>query len=319
MNDFAHRADRITWPDHAAGQRAYEQAQDLGTLDLLAGWVAGVQGGYPPAPIVRARLVVFAADHGIAAADVSRHELGYAATVAADIITARASLCRLAELSGTGVRVISLPTSGRIDREDALTPEAVAAAVSVGLSAADDEIDGGADLLIIGGVGAGATTAAAALISALTGTEPVRVVGRGSDRPIDDTAWMRKATAVRDARRRAWPHRGDPVQLLQVAGGADIAAMAGFAFEAAVRRTPVLLDGVVAAAAGLVAAAAQPRVTGWWRAAQLSPDPAHARALGQLGLSPVLDLGISSGDGTGGLLVLPLIQAALRRHASADV
>jgi len=148
------------------------------------------------------------------------------------------------------------------------------------------------------------------LTAVITSTEPVKVIGRGGG--IDDDTWMRKATAVRDARLRAWPHRAAPAELLAVAGGADIAAMAGFLVRAASRRTPVLLDGVMAAAAALVAQDIQPRCVRWSRAAQRTSEPAQALALRRLGLEPILDLGVEAGDGTGGLLAVPVLRAAAR-------
>ena len=317
MNDFATRSESIGWPDHTTEQAARERGSRLGTLDRLAEWISGVQQQYPPAPLERARVIVFAADHGIAAAGVSLDRIGFASDQAAVIRSGGGRLNELAALTGASIRVIGFAPSARIDREDALTPDAVNEAITTGIAAADDEIDAGADVLIIGGVGAASTTAAAALVSTLSGVEPVKTVGRGSG--IDDDGWMRKASAVRDARRRAWPHRNDLVELLRVAGGADIAAMAACAFAAASRRTPVLLDGVVAAAAGLAAATAQPRVAQWWRAAQLSPEPAHELALARLGLTAILDLGATTADGTGGLLALPLLRAAIQLHRSADV
>src|SRR5205807_8635665 len=115
----------------------------------------------------------------------------------------------------------------------------------------DEEVDGGADLLVAGDMGIGNTTPSAVLIAALTGSEPVAVVGRGTG--IDDKAWMRKTAAIRDALRRARKVVGDPVALLRTAGGADLAALAGFLAQAAVRRTPAVLDGVGVGAAALVA------------------------------------------------------------------
>ena len=134
--------------------------------------------------------------------------------------------------------------TGRIDRTDALTDDETERAVDVGRALVDDEVDAGADLLVPGAIGVGATTPASVLVAAITGAEPVAVVGRGSG--IDDEAWMRKAAAIRDALRRARPHARDPLALLRVAGGADLAVLAGFLLQAAVRRTPVLLDGLVA-------------------------------------------------------------------------
>src|SRR5262249_38674588 len=129
--------------------------------------------------------------------------------------------------------------SGAIHLRDALTDVEVAQALSAGVAIADEEIDQGADLLIAGDMGIGNTTPAAVLIAALTGTEPVGVVGRGSG--IDDAGWMRKTAAIRDALRRARPVVPDPVVLARTVGGADIAAMAAFLAQAALRRTPVIL------------------------------------------------------------------------------
>ena len=177
----------------------------------------------------------------------------------------------LAPVAGASVRVVDValagrrrqPTdgpaaayrvrrgSGRIDREDALTAAEAERAFALGRALADEEVDGGADLLVPAALGVGASTPASVLVAALTGAEPVATIGRGSG--IDDAGWMRKAAAVRDALRRAKPHARDPLALLRVAGGADLAALAGFCLQAAARRTPVLLDGLVIGAAALVA------------------------------------------------------------------
>src|SRR5439155_5668596 len=171
----------------------------------------------------------------------------------------------LATFAGASVRVVDVALdtadgddrhrvrrgSGRIDREDALTADETEKAFAVGRALADEEVDAGADLLIPASLGVGATTPAATLVAALTNTEPVAVIGRGSG--IDDAGWIRKAAAVRDALRRARPHVRDPLTLLRVAGGADVAALTGFCVQAALRRTPVLLDGLVVGAAALLA------------------------------------------------------------------
>jgi nicotinate-nucleotide--dimethylbenzimidazole phosphoribosyltransferase len=117
---------------------------------------------------------------------------------------------------------------------------------------------------------------------------------------------------VRDALRRAKPHARDPLALLRVAGGADLAALAGFCLQAAARRTPMLLDGLVTAAAALVADELDGGAKAWWLLAQRSPEPAMAIVAQHLDLSPVLDLGIRLGDGTGALAVLPLLQMSAR-------
>jgi nicotinate-nucleotide--dimethylbenzimidazole phosphoribosyltransferase len=200
--------------------------------------------------------------------------------------------------------------SGSIDREDALTQEQAEQAVAAGRKIADEEIDRGADLLVAGDMGIGNTTPAAVLIAALTGAEPVAVVGRGTG--IDDRAWMRKAAAIRDALRRARKVSGDPVALLRTSGGADLAAMAGFLAQAAVRRIPVVLDGMVVSAAAAVADQLAPGARRWWVAGHRSVEPAHTLALDYLQLRPLLELDMRLGEGSGAVVALPLVLMAAR-------
>ncbi|MBV9822407.1 MAG: nicotinate-nucleotide--dimethylbenzimidazole phosphoribosyltransferase [Actinobacteria bacterium] len=323
--------DGIDYPDDEAGHAARRRqdqltkpAGALGMLEELSIWASGVQGRCPPHAFERTRVVVFAGDHGVAEAGVSAYPAEVTAQMVANIAAGGAAVNVLARAAGAGVRVVDLSvatdtdpavsafkvrrSSGRIDREDALSPAETAAALAAGAAIADAEIDGGAQLLIAGDMGIGNTTPASVLISVLTGTEPIKVVGRGTG--IDDAGWIRKCAAVRDARRRAWPHRDDPARLLATAGGADLAAMTGFLLQAALRRTPVLLDGLVVSAAALVAQLANPRVVHWMRAAHLSAEPAHELALQRLELVPILLLEMRLGEGTGALVALPVLRAA---------
>jgi nicotinate-nucleotide--dimethylbenzimidazole phosphoribosyltransferase len=200
--------------------------------------------------------------------------------------------------------------SGSIDREDALTEDELKAAIDAGKAIADQEVDGGADLLIAGDMGIGNTTPAAVLVAALTGAEPVAVVGRGTG--IDDRTWMRKTAAIRDALRRARKVSADPLELLRTSAGADIAAMAAFLAQAAIRKTPVILDGVVSGAAALVAEEMAPGARLWWVAGHLSTEPAHKFTLEQLGLEPVLDMQMRLGEGSGAVTALPVVAMATR-------
>jgi nicotinate-nucleotide--dimethylbenzimidazole phosphoribosyltransferase len=200
--------------------------------------------------------------------------------------------------------------SGSIDREDALTQEQTEQAIAAGRRIADDEIDGGADLLVAGDMGIGNTTPASVLVAALTGAEPVAVVGRGTG--IDDRTWMRKAAAIRDALRRARRVSGDPVALLRTSGGADLAAMAGFLAQAAVRGTPVVLDGMVVSSAAAVAEQLAPGARQWWVAGHRSVEPAHTLVLDHLNLRPLLELDMRLGEGSGAVVALPLVMMAAR-------
>ncbi len=298
----------------------------LGRLEDLSVWVAGCQGCCPPRQFARARIVVFAGDHGVAAAGVSAYPSEVTAQMLANIAAGGAAINVLADLAGATVRPVDMAvdcdgehtgiaahkvrrSSGNIAVADALTPEQTAAAVEAGRRIADEEVDAGADLLIAGDMGIGNTTAATTLVAAITGLEPVAVVGWGTG--IDDDGWSRKTAAVRDALFRARPVRSDPMALLATCAGADLAAMAGFCAQAAVRRTPVLLDGVVVTSAALVAERLAPGARNWWQAGHRSPEPAHTAALAELGLEPIVDLGLRLGEGTGAALALPVLRAAV--------
>jgi nicotinate-nucleotide--dimethylbenzimidazole phosphoribosyltransferase len=290
----------------------------LGELAELGVWLAAAQGKCPPA-IGRARLLVVAADHGIAAAGVSVGRP--TAEQVAALREQSAPVSALAPVADVSVRVVDVAvdtisddrfhvreSSGRIDREDALTAEEAHRAFEAGRALADEEVDAGADLLIPASAGRGATTAASALIAIVTGAEPVAVIGRGSG--IDDDAWMRKCAAVRDARRRAKPYLREPLELLRVIGGADLAVLTGLILQASVRRTPVLLDGVVVAAAAMLAYKLASGARQWWLAAQRSPEPAVERVLERLDLTPLLDLRVHLGDGSGAAAAVPLVRMA---------
>lgn len=329
MNEFP----TVVPPDAAARreanarhERLTKPAGSLGRLEELGVWIAACQSSCPPRPFTRPRIVVFAGDHGIAQHGVSAYPSEVTGQMVANFLTGGAAINVLAATAGATVRVVDMAVagdtpervsghkvrrgSGAIDREDALTEDEVQAALSAGRAIADEEVDGGADLLIAGDMGIGNTTPASVLIAALTGEEPVAVVGRGTG--IDDNAWMRKAAAVRDALRRARKVTGDPVGLLRTVGGADLAAMAGFLAQAAIRRTPVLLDGLVVGAAALVAEDLAPGAREWWVAGHRSVEPAHTFVLGHLGLTPIVDLGMRLGEGSGAAVALPILTMAAR-------
>ena len=325
--------DTVTPPDTEAHREAVARhlqltkpAGSLGRLEELGVWIAACQGNCPPRPLTRARVVVFAGDHGVAAHGVSAYPSEVTRQMVDNILAGGAAVNVLAGVAGATVRVVDVSvdgdtpeivsgqkvrrSSGRIDVEDALSGPECTAALNLGRAVADEEVDGGADLLIAGDMGIGNTTPAAVLVSAITGVEPIAVIGRGTG--IDDAAWMRKASVVRDARRRAMVVLGQPEALLRTVGGADLAAMVGFLAQAAVRRTPVILDGVVIAAAALLADDLVPGARQWWVAGHRSVEPAHDVALNRLGLRPLIDLEMRLGEGSGAVMALPLVHAAVR-------
>lgn len=302
-------------------------AGGLGKPAELADWLAAVQGRVPTRPVISPRAVIFAADHGVAALDVSARKAGTASELVRAVVDGTAPASVLARQYGAHVDVFDLALdcdpselpdyvtphrvrrgSGRIDIEDALTREEAEQAFRIGMTIADDQVDSGTDLVLLGDLSVGGTTAAAVLIAALCGTDASVVTGRGSG--IDDLAWMRKCAAIRDALRRARPVLGDQLALLAAVGGADFAAMTGFLLQAAVRKLPVVLDGVVSAACALVGQRIAFRAPDWWLAGQASGEPGQAKALDRISLEPLLDQGVRTGGAVGSLLALPLLQAA---------
>jgi nicotinate-nucleotide--dimethylbenzimidazole phosphoribosyltransferase len=313
----------------------------LGRLEELGIWLAGAQGECPPRSIRDARVVVFAGDHGIAsAAGTSAYPSAVTAQMVANFVAGGAAVNALARLRGASVRVVDIAVdsdysgmpvpesvmrhkvcrgSQRLDRGDALTQQEIQQALAAGAAIADEEIDSGADLLIAGDMGIGNTTSAAALVALITGAGAASLVGRGTG--IDDDTWMRKTTAVRDCLFRCRQDTSDPVLVLQRAGGADIAAMTAYLARAAERRTPVILDGVISATAALLAERMMPESRHWWQAGHRSTEPAQQRALQELMLTPLLDLDMRLGEGTGAVLALGLLDAAvavMREMATFD-
>ncbi|HET6878033.1 MAG TPA: nicotinate-nucleotide--dimethylbenzimidazole phosphoribosyltransferase [Jatrophihabitans sp.] len=213
-------------------------------------------------------------------------------------------VAEMAHRSGLGVRQLA-PEPGAD----------VLGAIRLGVAVADDEVDSGAELLVVACPAAppdapvAARAAAAALAGALSGAEPVALLPRGRD-ALDTRDWIARAEYLRDSRRRLMAARGRPDALLGDIGDHALAMLAGLVLRATARRTPLVLDGAAALAAALLCRDIQPRAVRWWRAADTSPDPVHRRCCDELGLTPVLGLGTSAGHGLGGVLCLPLLHAA---------
>ncbi|MEV7685176.1 nicotinate-nucleotide--dimethylbenzimidazole phosphoribosyltransferase [Streptomyces bungoensis] len=332
LDDFT---DLIERPDggvrrdaEARRERLVVPPGSLGRLDELGEWLAAAQGAVPVRPVERPRVVLFAGDHGIAERGVSARPAGGTEELVRAVLEGASPVAVLARRLEVPVRVVDMAVdcppdafpeevvrhrvrrgSGRIDVEDALTAEEAEAAFRAGVAVADEEADSGTDLVVLGDVSVGGTTAAAVLVAALCGTDASVVTGRGG-LPIDDLAWMRKCAAIRDALRRARPVLGDQLLLLATVGGADLAAMTGFLLQCAVRKLPVILDGVVAAACALVAQRVAFRAPDWWLAGHDSEEPGQAKALDRMALEPLLEQGVKVGEGLGALLALPLVRAA---------
>ncbi|WP_225850831.1 nicotinate-nucleotide--dimethylbenzimidazole phosphoribosyltransferase [Streptomyces sp. HPF1205] len=307
--------------------RLVPPAGALGRPAELADWLSAVQGAVPARPITRPKVLLFAADHGVASLGVSARPAGTAVELVRAVVEGTAPVAVLSRQYGAPVRVIDmaldcdpaeLPAgvaahrvrrgSGRWDVEDALTAQEAEQAFRAGVAIADEEADSGTDLVLLGDLSVGGTTTAGVLVAALCGTDASVVTGRGSG--LDDLGWMRKCAAIRDGLRRARPVLGDQLALLAAVGGADFAATTGFLLQAAVRKLPVVLDGVVSAACALVAQRIAFRAPDWWLAAHTTGEPGQDKALDRVSLEPLLTHGLHTGSAVGPLLALPLLQAA---------
>ncbi|WP_433394343.1 nicotinate-nucleotide--dimethylbenzimidazole phosphoribosyltransferase [Micromonospora sp. KLBMP9576] len=322
----------------------------LGALEELSVRLAGLAGRCPPPLPEPAAVAIFAGDHGVHAQGVTPWPQEVTAQMIGNFLAGGAVVNAFARQAGASVTVVDvgvatpLPTvddpsatagpgaraGGAAPSRDvprlvaanvrpgtrdlavtaALTRDEVRAAMATGIRVADDLVDAGAGILLTGDMGIGNTTPAAALIAAFAGLDPAQTTGRGTG--VDDPTYARKVDVVRAALRRHAPDPADPLGVLAAVGGLEHAALAGFILGAAARRTPVLLDGVIAVSAALAAAAFAPHAVAAMVAGHRSAEPGATVALRRLGLEPLIDLGLRLGEGTGALLALPVVTGAVR-------
>jgi nicotinate-nucleotide--dimethylbenzimidazole phosphoribosyltransferase len=324
----------------------------LGRLERLAVRLAVAQRTLAPRA-ERARVVVFAADHGVAAEGVSAYPSAVTGEMVRNFAAGGAAVCVLARAAGCALEVVDVgvdaapgafagPSAGgtpgggspvvdarvrrgsrNLARGPAMTADECDRALDAGRAAARRAADDGAEVLVPGEMGIGNTTSAAALVSALTGAPPAETVGRGTG--VDDVRLARKRAVVEAALARhalAEPLGGRAFarRALERVGGLEIAAMAGATIEGARRGLVVVVDGYIATAAALAAARLDAAVLPALVFAHRSAEPGHGAALDAfvaLGVDaedarPLLDLGLRLGEGTGGVLALPLLRAAAR-------
>lgn len=316
------RLDRMTKPRGS-----------LGRVEDLAVRLAGIAGQCPPAVPEPAAVAVFAGDHGVHAQGVTPWPQEVTAQMVGNFLAGGAVVNAFARQLGAEVQVVDVGVAALLDPVPGLLPRRVAAgtadmtagpaltrdqarrAVEAGIEVARDLVAAGNRCLITGDMGIANTTAAAALICAVTGADPADATGRGTG--IDDETLVRKTEVVRQALARHTADPADGLGLLAAFGGLEHAGIAGFVLGAAALRVPVLLDGVNAGAAALVAWVLAPDAVAACVAGHRSAEPGHRIAMAHLGLDPLLDLGMRLGEGTGALLALPVVQGAAR--ALADV
>lgn len=307
--------EAMAMPDMAAAEQVRHRSQRvlrprgaLQRLDDLAVWLAGWQ--HTPRPTVDdPRALIFAGDHGVVAEGVSAYPAKVTAAMVEALRSGKATAAVMARHLGVALDVFDVGVgkpSGNIRVEPALDDAQFVVAVERGRAAVVG-VDH-ADVLVIGEIGIGNTTPAAAMSLSLFGGEAADWVGPGAG--LDPEGVVHKAEVVAEAARRV--DGAGPLEVLRQLGGWELAAMAGAVIEARRRSIPVLLDGFVNTAAVIPLELAHPGYLDHCWPGHLSPEPGHARLLGVLGRAPILDLEMRLGEGSGALAALPLLALAAR-------
>ncbi|MEX2025225.1 MAG: nicotinate-nucleotide--dimethylbenzimidazole phosphoribosyltransferase [Thermoleophilaceae bacterium] len=322
----------IATPDREAA-RATRAALDLktkprgslGRLEDLACRGAAIRGAVPTAPLDPV-VVVCAADHGVAAEGVSAYPQEVTGQMLLNFAEGGAAICVLARQAGARLVVADVGVRERVDHPaildrrvragtanaacgPAMTVADAERAVATGIELADDLVRDGAGVVALGEMGIGNTTAASALTAALLRVDPGGVCGPGTG--LDDAGVERKRAVVWRALKANCVSPYDPLGALAGVGGLEIAALAGVVLGCARRRTPVVVDGFISAAAALAAVCLADRCAGTLIASHRSPEPGHRLILDALGLDPLLELDMRLGEGSGAALALPIVAAAL--------
>lgn len=305
-------------PDLEAATAAAEReavltkpAGALGRLEELAQWLATWQGRHP-AKVEHPRTAVFAGNHGVAARGVSAFPSSVTEQMVQNFVAGGAAVNQLCRVFDADLRVYELdldqPTAD-FTEAPAMIDEECARAMAYGMMA----VEPGLDVLCLGEMGIGNTTAASALCLALYGGEAEDWVGAGTG--VDDDAMARKIATVKAGVAHHADRAGDPLAILAALGGLELAAIAGAVLAARMARLPVVLDGFACTVAAAVLHAMHPRAIDHCVVAHLSVEPGHRRLLDRIGKEPVFNLGMRLGEGSGATLALGVLRAAAECHA----
>ncbi|MGB3682894.1 MAG: nicotinate-nucleotide--dimethylbenzimidazole phosphoribosyltransferase [Rubrobacteraceae bacterium] len=299
----------------------------LGRLEELSVRLAGITGEARPRFTDRA-LVVAAASHGVAEEGVSAYPASVTAQMVQNILAGGAAINALADAAGARLVVVDAgvdpepeqhpelrevrlaPGTRSFYTEPAMSKEHARSMVEAGIELVEELADGGTALLGLGDMGIGNTTAAAAVVAAITGAPVEEATGRGT--MIGDEVLGQKRAVISGALERHRPEPTDPLETLSAVGGYEIGFLAGCCLGAATRRVPVVLDGYPVVSAALLADRLAPAARNFMVAGHRSAEPGQGLALRHLGLEPLLDLGMRLGEGSGAALAMPVVAAAAR-------
>ena len=301
----------------------------LGELERLAIRLAGMQGRVCP-QVERVAITVFAADHGVTVEGVSAFPAEVTAQMVLNFLNGGAAISVLARHLRARLEVVDVgvaaelparpglvsakvaPGTANLARAPAMTPEQLADALAVGRAAAERAVADGCELFIGGEMGIGNTTAATALICALTGGDPHALTGAGTG--VDDATRARKAEVIARALALHGAALANPSEALRRVCGLEIAALTEAFLACGEAGVPVLVDGVIASAAALAACRMVPELSDWLLWGHRSQEPAQQAVFEALGARPLLDLDMRLGEGSGAAVAVPIVQAACRLH-----
>jgi nicotinate-nucleotide--dimethylbenzimidazole phosphoribosyltransferase len=334
VSELSKLLERLAPLDGAAGVLAQQQLDgltkppgSLGRLEELARRLAEISGRCPP-PLSHPVIFTLAGDHGVVEEGVSAYPQVVTAQMVENFLRGGAAVNVLARHVGARVIVADLgvaaplgphpllvsvkiaPGTRNMARGPAMTASEARAAIEAGIDLVEAERSRGLDLIGIGEMGIGNTTAASAMVAAFTGAPAASVTGPGTG--LDDAGRRRKVGVIERALDVNRPDPDDALDVVAKVGGLEIAGLVGVILAGAAHRIPVVVDGFIAGAAALAAVRLAPPARQVLIASHRSAEPGHRRALEALGLEPYLDLGMRLGEGTGAALCIGLAQAAVK-------
>lgn len=300
----------------------------LGTLEDLAAQMMSIRQDDFAEPLRKA-VYVFAADHGITAEGVSAYPSEVTRQMVLNFLAQGAAINVLAKMHRVEMSVVDVGVDADFDgvvgllhrkvrrgsrnmlHEPAMSDEELAQALELGIELAEDAKTNGQNLLAVGEMGIGNTTAASAITSALTRVPVALVTGNGTG--LNAAAHAHKSEVIEAVVQRYFQANTapDPLEVLRCVGGLEIAAMTGFILGAARQGIAVVADGFISTAAAAVASSIEPRVRGYLFAGHQSEEPGHHVLLEYIGLKPILSLNMRLGEGTGAVLAMPIIESAM--------
>lgn len=297
----------------------------LGRLEEICLKLAGIYEEAQP-KFKNSQLVIFAADHGVVEEGVSAFPQAVTEAMIHNFLKGGAAVNVFSRQAGTSIRLVDLGIKGNIELVGlkqrkvkastdnfclgpAMSKEEALAALHVGLEMALEAKEEGISLLATGEMGIGNTTASSALAAVLANLAVEEVVGRGTG--VDDQGLQIKIAAIKKALAVNKPDPHNPLDVLAKVGGLEIAGLAGLFIGAASLRIPIIIDGFISSAAALVAAKMAPAALNFMLASHASREPGHSHVLKELGLEPAIYLDMRLGEGTGAILMVHIIKAAL--------